>query len=129
MDNTSQTNNKKLFVGNLSFQATEADLEQLFAQYGEIAQVTLISDRMTGRSKGFAFVEFTTEEAAQAAAQALNEQPFMDRNMVVNVARPQAPRENRSFGGGSRGGFGGGSRGGSRGGYGGQSDNRGGGYR
>lgn len=114
-----QADPKKLFVGNLPFSTTEAELQDLFAQYGNIVSVKLITDRMTGRSKGIAFVEYSTEEEATAAIEALNNFELNGRAIVVNIARPQEPRERRSFGGG--GGFGGGSRGG----YG--SDRRGGG--
>lgn len=104
------TNNKKLFVGNLPFSATEDQLRDSFGQYGEIVDCKLITDRMTGRSKGFAFVEFSEESMAQAAIEGLNGKDMGGRAMVVNVARPPAPREDRGprrdFGG-SRGGFGG----------------------
>ncbi len=126
MSDQPQANNNKLYVGNLPYRMGEEDLRQLFSQYGEITQVTLIVDKMSGRSKGFGFVEFTNEADATAAAEAVNGQEFDGRGLVVNVARPQAPREDRrgggGFGGGSRGGFGGG-RGGAGGGY---SSNRGG---
>lgn len=113
-----QANPKKLFVGSLPYSTTEDELHQLFSQYGEITELRVITDRATGRSKGIAFVTYTTEESAQAAIEAMNNYELGGRTIVVNVARPPAPRENRSFGGGgSRGGsdF----RGGSRGGYGG----------
>jgi len=120
MSDDMTTNNKKLFVGNLPFSATEDQLRDIFSQFGEIVDLKLIVDRMTGRSKGFAFVEFADEATAQAAIEATNGKDVGGRAMVVNVARPPAPREDRGprrdFGGGSRGGFGGG---GSRGGYGG----------
>ncbi len=117
MSDDMTTNNKKLFVGNLPFSATEEELRDSFAQYGDIVDLKLITDRMTGRSKGFAFVEFADESMAQAAIEAMNGKDMGGRQMVVNVARPPAPRENRGprrdFGGGNRrGGFGGGSRGG-----------------
>ncbi len=135
MSDNTQVNKNKLYVGNLPYSMTEDDLREMFGQYGQVTQVTLISDKMSGRSKGFGFVEFSDEAAATAAAEAANGQEFNGRALIVNVARPQMPRENRpggGFGGGSRGGFGGGgsrggfggggSRGGSRGGY---SNNRG----
>ncbi len=119
MSDDMTTNNKKLFVGNLPFSATEDQLREQFGQFGEIVDLKLIVDRMTGRSKGFAFVEFADEATAQAAIEATNGKDVGGRAMVVNVARPPAPREDRGprrdFGGG-RGGFGGG-----RGGYGGGS--------
>lgn len=127
-------NPKKLFIGNLPFRTTEEELQELFGQYGELVEVKLISDRMTGRSRGIAFVQYATDEQAAAAVEALNGYEIDGRAMIVNVARPQAPRENRPYSprprtGGS--GFGGGGygrrddRGGSRGGYG-RRDDRGG---
>jgi cold-inducible RNA-binding protein len=92
----------KLFVGNLSFNVTENDLEDLFSQHGPVAEVNLMLDRMTGRSRGFAFVTMQTPEAAQAAIQALNGQDLQGRNLTVNIARP---KEERPGGGG--GGYGG----------------------
>lgn len=116
MSDDMTTNNKKLFVGNLPFSATEDQLKDNFAPYGEIVDCKLITDRMTGRSKGFAFVEFADEAMAQAAIEGTNGKDLGGRAMVVNVARPPAPRTDR----GPRRDFGGG-----RGGYG---NNRGGGY-
>ena len=116
MSDDMTTNNKKLFVGNLPFSATEDELRQMFGQFGEIVDLKLIIDRMTGRSKGFAFVEFADEATAQAAIEGMNGKDNNGRAMVVNVARPPAPREDR----GPRRDFGGGrSNGGSRGGFGG----------
>lgn len=114
-----EVNNKKLFVGNLPFSFTEDDMRNMFSEYGELVSVNLITDKFSGRSKGFGFVEYTTEEAATAAVEALNGQDLQGRDMVVNVARPPRPREDR---GGDRGGYkprGGRdfSRGGDRGGY------------
>lgn len=115
MSDDMTTNNKKLFVGNLPFSTSEEDLRQMFGVYGEIVDLKLILDRMSGRSKGFAFVEFATEDDAQRAIEGTNGKDMGGRALVVNVARPPAPRENRGprggFGGG-RGGFGGGNRGG-----------------
>jgi cold-inducible RNA-binding protein len=116
-----QANPKKLFVGNLPYSLTEQELTDLFSQYGEIVDIKLIIDRMTGRPKGIAFVEFATVEEANAAIEALNNYEIDGRAIIVNVARPQVPRENRSFGG-DRGGARsydnrGGSRGGGGGGY------------
>lgn len=128
MDST-QVNNKKIYVGNLPFSATQQDLENLVAEYGETVSVQLIIDRMSGRSKGFGFVEFTTEESANAAVEGLNGHEIDGRPLMVKIARPQEPRDNRGgggFGGGSRGGFGG-NRGGG-GGYGGSRGGSGGGY-
>lgn len=112
-----QVNPKKLFVGNLPFNTTQQELEELFAQYGELVEVKLITDRMSGRSKGIAFVEFAEEDQAAQAMEALNNSELAGRTIFVSVARPFVPREKRSFsndGGGRRGGFDRGSRGGFR---------------
>ncbi len=99
----------KLFVGSIAFATTEQELQELFAQYGEIVELKLITDKMTGRSKGIAFVKFATAEEAEAAMTAVNNMEFGGRTLFVSVARPQVKRERGSFGGGgSRGGFGGG---------------------
>jgi cold-inducible RNA-binding protein len=103
---------KRIYVGNLSFQTTDADISNLFEQTGQIESVNLITDRDTGRSKGFAFVEMSNEDADKAIAQ-FNGTELNGRALTVNEARP---REERS-GGGSRGGNG-------RGGYGGGRGNR-----
>ncbi len=99
---------KKLFVGNLAYSTTEEQLRTMFAEIGPVASVALITDRMTGQSKGFGFVEMGTEEAARDAITKLNNRELNNRNITVSEARP--PRE-RSFGGsgggGDRGGFGG----------------------
>ena len=97
---------KKIFVGNLSFQTTESDLDGLFAQIGNVESVSIITDRMTGRSKGFGFVEMSNEDA-DAAIQKLNGADFGGRKLTVNEARPPAKRE---FGGGGGGGGGRGGR-------------------
>ncbi len=108
---------KKLYVGNISFQATEDDIRELFSQSGEVESVKIITDQFTGKPKGFGFVEMTTEENAAKAIEALNGTTFMERQITVAEAKPQQPREKRGFGsGGGRGGFGGG---GGRGGFGG----------
>lgn len=119
-----EVNNKKLFVGNLPFSTTEDDLREIFAQYGELVNVSLLTDKFSGRSKGFGFVEYTTEEAAQAAIEALHGSDLNGRDMVVNVAKPRAPREDRGgfkprrFDNNRGGGYNrGGDRGGNRGGY------------
>jgi cold-inducible RNA-binding protein len=109
---------KKLYVGNLAFQTTSQDLQQLFAQAGTVESASVIEDRDTGQSKGFAFVEMSSEEEAAAAIQQFNGKEVGGRALKVNEARP---RENRSGGGGGRG-FGGnrsGGYGGNRGGGGG----------
>src|SRR5580692_10392626 len=116
---------KKLFVGGIPWATTSDDLQQLFSQHGTVASATVISDKMTGRSRGFGFVEFENDAEADAAAAALNNTDYNGRTLVVKEARPLEDRPKRSFGGGGgRGGYGGGS-GGGRGGYGG---GNGGGY-
>jgi RNA recognition motif-containing protein len=113
---------KKLYVGNLAFQTTSQDLQELFAQAGTVESASVIEDRDTGQSKGFAFVEMSTEEEAAAAIQQFNGREVGGRALKVNEARP---RENRG-GGGGRGFGGGGNRGG--GGYGGNRGGGGGGF-
>src|SRR5215213_2338645 len=106
---------KKLYVGNLAFQTTSQDLQDLFAQAGTVESAQIIEDRDTGQSKGFAFVEMSTEEEAAAAIDQFNGKEVGGRMLKVNEARP---RENRSGGGGFGGnrGGGGGNRGGGGGG-------------
>ncbi len=122
--------NKKLYVGNLSYTVTEGELHTHFSTIGPVSSATLITDRDTGRSKGFGFVEMETDEAAAEAIRKLNNTEMSGRMISVSEARP--PRE-RSFdggggGGGRRGGGGGGGYGGGGGGgYGGGGDRRGGG--
>lgn len=82
----------KLYVGNLSFDTNESDLQALFAQAGTVETVNVIRDRETGRARGFAFVEMGNEAEAQDAIARFNAQSFGGRNLTVNVARPQAPR-------------------------------------
>lgn len=108
----------KLYVGNLSYSTTEDDLQTLFAQAGAVTSVTVIKDRDTGRSKGFGFVEMETQADAQKAISMFNGQPFQDRTLTVNQARPREDRGGRGGGGGDfrRGDRGGGDRGRSRGG-------------
>lgn len=106
----------KLYIGNLAFQTTSEDLQQLFAQAGTVESASVVEDRMTGRSRGFAFVEMSTKEEAASAIDQFNGKEVGGRALKVNEAKP---RENRGGGGGR--GFGGG---GNRGGFGG---NRGGG--
>jgi cold-inducible RNA-binding protein len=121
---------KKLYVGNLAFQTTSQDLQDLFAQAGTVESASVISDRDTGQSKGFAFVEMSSEEEAAAAIDQFNGKELAGRMLKVNEARP---RENRGGGGGgrgfggNRGGGGGGNRGG--GGFGGNRGGGGGGRR
>ena len=114
----------KLYVGNLAFQTSSSDLQELFAQAGTVESASIIEDRDTGRSRGFGFVEMATKEEGEAAITQLNGKEFNGRNLTVNEARPREDRGGRGGGGGGRGGFGGG--GGGRGGYGG-GGNRGGG--
>lgn len=116
MNDTSQVNPNKLFIGNLPFSMTEEDLRALCEPFGEIVDCSLVIDRFSQRSKGFGFVEFKEKEAADAAIAALNESEQDGRVIFANVARPKERRENRGgFGGDRRGGFGGGNRGGFRG--------------
>jgi cold-inducible RNA-binding protein len=92
----------KLFVGNLSFQATEEDLRELFAQAGNVETVRIITDQFTGRPRGFGFVEMATKEEAVKAVEMLNGRLFRDRNLVVDEARPQ-PQRSGGGGGAPRG--------------------------
>jgi len=116
--------NTKLFVGNLSFDTTENDLQDLFAACGPVTEVNIVMDRMTNRPRGFAFVTMATPEGAQAAIQQLSGKDVGGRALTVNEARPKEERSGGGGGGGYRGGGGGGG-GGYRGGGGGG----GGGYR
>lgn len=125
----------KLFVGSLSYNTTDQALRDAFSQAGTVVSATIIMDKFSGRSKGFGFVEMSSDEEAKKAMEMWNGKDFDGRTLIVNEARPMVPRENRpsggyggGFGGGSRGGFGGGSRGGhGRGGdRGGRGDDRGG---
>jgi len=110
----------KLFVGNLSFNTTENDLQSAFAAHGTVVEASLMMDRMTGRSRGFAFVTMSTPEEAQKAIEALNGAQLDNRALTVNVARPKEERPRgdrpgggdrgprREYGGGGGGGGGGG---------------------
>ncbi len=98
---------QKLFVGNLPFNTTSEELQEFFAQAGSVSSANVITDKMTGRSRGFGFVEFENDAEADKAVEMLNNKDFGGRNIVVNVARPMGERPQR------RGGFGGG-RGGDR---------------
>ncbi len=104
---------KKIYVGNLSFDTSEPELRDLFAQHGEVTSASLVMDRETGRPRGFGFVEMADAAQADAAIEALNGQSIGGRDLTVNEAKP---RENRGGGGGggggSRGGYGGGGGGG-----------------
>ncbi len=96
---------KKLYVGNLSFETTASEVEKLFSEHGSVESAEVINDRMTGRSKGFGFVQMQSDSEAEAAITALNGQDFGGRTLTVNEAKP---RTERSGGGGGRGGYGGG---------------------
>ena len=109
---------KKIYVGNLAFSATESSINELFSQHGTVDSCRLITDRDTGRSKGFGFVEMSTDEEAQKAISSLNGREVEGRALTVNEARPKT-EGSRDFGSSQRDSFG--SRG-SRGGFGGQRD-------
>jgi RNA recognition motif-containing protein len=98
---------KKLYVGNLPFSATDQTLLDLFSQCGTVDSANLITDRESGRSKGFGFVEMSSDAEAQAAISKYNGADLQGRPMTVNEAKPMAPRENRGGGGGYGGGRGG----------------------
>ena len=116
----------KLYVGNLSYNIRDDELQQAFAQYGSVTSAKVMMDRETGRSKGFGFVEMGSDPEAQAAINGMNGQPLDGRAIVVNEARP---REERPGGYGNRGGYGGGGGGRPGGGYGGGGGGYGGGGR
>src|SRR5437667_7812711 len=106
----------KLFVGNLSFNATENQLQDMFAAHGNVLEVDVVTDKFSGRPRGFAFVTMETKEGADAATQALNGKDLDGRALTVNEARPREERPRGGGGGGYGGGGGGGSRGGGGGG-------------
>ena len=110
----------KLYVGNLSFQTSSEELQQLFSQAGTVESASVVEDRDTGRSRGFGFVEMASKEDGEKAIQQFNGTDLNGRNLTVNEARPREDRGNRG-GGGGRGGYGGnrGGGGGRGGGYGG----------
>jgi cold-inducible RNA-binding protein len=121
---------RKLFVGNLPYDSSEGDLQELFARHGTVDSVTIMKDNMTGRPRGFGFVEMSTDEEAAAAAEQLNETDFGGRKLTVNEARPRPQGGGGGFGGGGGGFGGGGGRpggGGGRGGRGGRGGGGGGG--
>ncbi|MAV90209.1 MAG: RNA-binding protein [Bdellovibrionaceae bacterium] len=103
--------NKKLYVGNLPYSFDDHSLQTEFSQFGQVESARVITDRETGRSKGFGFVEMSSEDEANNAIDKLNGQDLGGRNVTVSIAKPQAPRENRG------GGFGGGRGGNRRGNY------------
>jgi RNA recognition motif-containing protein len=109
---------KKLYVGNLSYDISDSKLQEMFEEYGAVHSAQVITDRDTGRSKGFGFVEMGSDDEARAAINGLNGTEVGGRSLTVNEAKP---REDRGGGrsGGGRGGYGGGGGGGGRGGYGG----------
>ncbi len=117
---------RKIYVGNLPWSTTSADLEAMFSEHGAVSSAEVISDRETGRSRGFGFVEMESDEGMQAAVNALNGHEMNGRPLTVNEARERTPRSGgggggRGYGGGGGGGgrgYGGGGGGGGRGGYG-----------
>lgn len=102
---------KKLYVGNLSYDATREDVQSLFESHGTVSDVFIVKDRESGRPRGFAFVTMETQESMEAAIEALNGEEFMGRNLAINEARPREERSGGGDGGGYRGG---GGRGGDR---------------
>ena len=98
----------KLYVGNLTYNVNESDLEALFSQFGTVQSAQVIVDRDTNRSKGFAFVEMGSDAEAQAAIEGLNGRDYGGRNLTVNEAKPREPRSGGGYGGGRSGGYGGG---------------------
>jgi RNA recognition motif-containing protein len=111
----------KLYVGNLSFQTSSEDLQQLFSQAGTVESASVVEDRDTGRSRGFGFVEMASKEEGEKAIEQFNGTDLGGRNLTVNEARPREDRGGRGGAGGGRGGYGGNRSGGGggRGGYGG----------
>ena len=110
-----------IYVGNLPFSTTDTELEDLFSPFGSVSRAAIITDRETGRSRGFGFVEMDNDEEGRKAIAEMNEKEFNGRNLTVNEARPRAPHP----GGGGGGGYGGGSGGGGGGGYSGGGGSRG----
>jgi RNA recognition motif-containing protein len=102
-----------IYVGNLPFSTTDTELEDLFSQFGTVSRAAIITDRETGRSRGFGFVEMENDEEGKKAIAEMNEADFNGRNLTVNEARPRAPRTGGGGygGGGGGGGYSGGSRG------------------
>ena len=110
---------KKIYVGNLPFSATNESLSEMFSSYGQVDSSKIVTDRDTGRSKGFGFVEMSDSAAADSAIEKLNGSDLGGRSLTVNEARPMEPRTGGFGGGGGRGGDRGGDRGGRSGGFGG----------
>lgn len=108
----------KIYVGNLPFSVDDEKLREIFEKFGEITEAMVIKDKFSGRSKGFGFVTFTSNESAEKAIAELNDKAIEGRNLKVNEAKPMDPdaprRPRRDFGGNGGGGFGGGDRGGGR---------------
>lgn len=96
---------KKLYVGGLPYATTEPELQELFAQAGTVTSVSIIIDRDTDRSKGFGFVEMSSEDEAKKAIEMFNNYTLGERRLIVNEARPMEKRDNRGGGGGRRGGY------------------------
>ena len=107
----------RLYIGNLSYDTTEGDLQRMFEQAGTVKNCNIIMDRFTNKSRGFGFVEMATQDEANKAVAELNGKDLNGRALTVNEARPREERPRGDFGGGDRGGFGGGDRGERRGGY------------
>ncbi len=99
---------KKLYVGNLSYNVTDSELQELFSEFGTVESAAVIQDRMTGRSKGFGFVEMSSDAEAQAAISGLNGKDHSGRALTVNEAKPREDRGGGGGGGRGRGGYGGG---------------------
>ena len=119
---------KKLYVGNLSYQTESSELQEMFSEFGQVQSAEVISDRETGRSKGFGFVEMGSDDEAQAAIAGMNGKEMGGRALTVNEAKPKEPRSGGfGGGGGGRSGGGGGGYGGGGGGYGGGGGGRSGG--
>ena len=110
-------NESRLFVGNLSYQTMENDLQEYFSQAGAVSSVNLMLDKFTGKSRGFAFIEYGTQDEANKAVEMFHNKEFQGRQLTVNIARPREERAPRAAGGGGggwrgdRGGGGGGDRG------------------
>ncbi len=92
----------KLYVGNLPYETTEADLQTLFEASGQVASINVMRDRTTGQARGFAFVEMSTPAEATAAIGTLDQHPYGGRNLTVNLAKPMAARSEGGFGGGGK---------------------------
>jgi len=107
-------NESRLFVGNLSYQTMENDLQEYFSQAGVVTSVNLMLDKFTGKSRGFAFIEFSTSEEANKAVEMFHGKDLQGRALTVNIARPREERAPRSGGGGGGGGYRGGREGGGR---------------